>query len=92
MIVSADHGGAGTTHGGADARSRHIPWIAAGPGVRRNFDLARLADLQVRTEDTFATVCAWLGLPADGDLDGRPVMEIASDAPATVGAPALVDH
>src|SRR5262249_29735691 len=27
IILSADHGGAGTSHGAEDARSRHIPWI-----------------------------------------------------------------
>ena len=33
VILSADHGGAGKSHGPNDPRSRHIPWIAAGPGV-----------------------------------------------------------
>lgn len=92
VIVSADHGGAGTTHGGTDARSRHIPWIAAGPGVRHDYDLARIEALQVNTEDTFATVCAWLGLPMGDDLDGRSVVEIASDAPSPAAAPAMTDH
>jgi hypothetical protein len=35
IIVTADHGGAGRTHVPDDPRARHIPWIAAGPGVRR---------------------------------------------------------
>ena len=44
VIVTADHGGAGKSHGADDARSRHIPWIATGPGVRHG-DLTQFADL-----------------------------------------------
>jgi len=39
FLVTSDHGGAGLTHGADDARSRHIPWVVVGPGVRKNFDL-----------------------------------------------------
>lgn len=76
VIVSTDHGGAGKTHGGLDATSHYIPWIAAGPGIRRDFDLTREPALQVRTEDTFATLCAWLGLASDERVDGRAVTAI----------------
>jgi predicted AlkP superfamily pyrophosphatase or phosphodiesterase len=76
IIVSADHGGAGTTHGGLDPRSHFIPWIAAGPGVRHDFDLTRMPALQVRTEDTFATAAAWLGLRIVKPVDGHGVEEI----------------
>src|SRR5688500_6788923 len=41
IIISADHGGAGRSHGADDPRSRHIPWIAAGPGLRKEYDLTR---------------------------------------------------
>lgn len=81
VIVSADHGGAGKTHGGLDARSHFIPWIAAGPGVRHGFDLTREPALQVRTEDTFATACAWLGLSIEKPVDGRAVKEIFNVTP-----------
>ena len=37
VLVTADHGGAGRSHLPDDPRSRHIPWIAAGPGVRRGW-------------------------------------------------------
>jgi len=76
VIVSADHGGAGRSHGPGDPRSRFIPWIVTGPGVRKNVDLALYADLSVRTEDTFATICALLGILPDGPVDGHPVYEI----------------
>src|SRR5450432_871465 len=57
VIISADHGGAGRSHGADDPRSRHIPWIAIGPGVRQNLDLTLYPDRTIRTEDTFATAC-----------------------------------
>jgi len=81
MIVTADHGGAGLTHGADDARSRHIPWIAVGPGVRRNFDLTGIASLEVRTEDTCATACYLLGLPQAPYFDGKPVIAAFEVAP-----------
>jgi predicted AlkP superfamily pyrophosphatase or phosphodiesterase len=73
IIISADHGGAGKTHGADDVRSRNIPWIAVGPDVKQNFDLTTYADLTVRTEDTFATACDWLNIPLPSNLDGKPV-------------------
>ncbi|MBI5168404.1 MAG: alkaline phosphatase family protein [Candidatus Eisenbacteria bacterium] len=76
VIVSADHGGAGKTHGGLDARSRLIPWIAAGPGVKHDFDLALLPATQVRTEDTFATAAAWMGITLEKPVVGRSVDEV----------------
>jgi len=81
MIVTADHGGAGLTHGPDYARSRHIPWIAVGPGVRKNFDLTSSASLEVRTEDTCATACYLLGLPQAPYFDGKPVTAAFEVAP-----------
>lgn len=75
VLVSADHGGAGRSHGAGDPRSRFIPWILAGPGVRRGFDLTTVPSRNVRTEDTFATACALLGLPLPAGLDGSVVTE-----------------
>ncbi|HUJ42704.1 MAG TPA: ectonucleotide pyrophosphatase/phosphodiesterase [Opitutaceae bacterium] len=75
VIVTADHGGAALTHGPDDPRSRHIPWIAAGPGVRPGFDLTRVKGLQVNTEDTCATACWLLGLPPPDYFDGRALTE-----------------
>ena len=75
VIISADHGGAGLSHGPDDARSRHIPWIAIGPGVRRGFDLTRVEKLQVNTEDTCATVCWLLGLALPTYFDGKALRE-----------------
>jgi predicted AlkP superfamily pyrophosphatase or phosphodiesterase len=76
LIVTADHGGQGRQHGPNDDRSRHIPWIAVGPGVRAGYDLTQNAALTVNTEDTFATACFFLGLPVSGDIDGKPIQAI----------------
>jgi arylsulfatase A-like enzyme len=75
VLVTADHGGAGRQHGPDDARSRHIPWILAGPGIRRNYDLT-LTQIDINTEDTFATACWLLGAPLTRhDIDGKPIRE-----------------
>jgi hypothetical protein len=76
IILSADHGGAGRSHGPDDARSRSIPWVAVGPGVRQDFDLTRYPALNVNTEDTFATACFVLGMKPAPSIDGKPVREI----------------
>jgi predicted AlkP superfamily pyrophosphatase or phosphodiesterase len=81
VIVSADHGGAGLTHGPDDPRSRTIPWIVSGPGVRTNFDLSQIGTLDLRTEDTCATACWLLGLALPANFDGTPVREAFEPTP-----------
>jgi predicted AlkP superfamily pyrophosphatase or phosphodiesterase len=76
VIISADHGGAGLSHGPDDARSRHIPWIAVGPGIRTNLDLTIYGNLVIDTEDTFATACYVLGIPIIRAVDGKPITQI----------------
>lgn len=84
IIVTADHGGAGLNHGVGNAklagmddpRSLRIPWIAAGPGVKANYDLTLDARLKIHTEDTFATACEALGIPVPHDITGKPILEI----------------
>ena len=82
IIVTADHGGAGTNHGPNDPRSRHIPWIAVGPGVRANYDLTLNKDLTINTEDTFATACYVLGIPLPANCVGKAVTDILGKADA----------
>jgi predicted AlkP superfamily pyrophosphatase or phosphodiesterase len=76
IILSADHGGQGGVHGPNDPRSRHIPWIVAGPGIRRNHDLTRYKDLVINTEDTFATACTLMKIPLPQYLDGKFIQKI----------------
>ena len=75
VLLSADHGGMGLSHGGEDPRSLHIPWIISGPGIRKNRDLTIDPTLHVRTEDTFVTLCYLLGLPA-GEVEGKPIRQV----------------
>jgi predicted AlkP superfamily pyrophosphatase or phosphodiesterase len=87
IILSADHGGNGRTHGGLDPRSRHIPWIAAGPGVKQNYDLTLNIKLVIYTYDTFATACYVLGIPLPSNLDGKPVLDIFQNRELLQAAP-----
>lgn len=80
IILTADHGGAGRTHGPDDPRSRHIPWIAAGPHVKQG-DLTREIDLVINTEDTCATACYVLGLSQLPYFDGKPVLAAFENPP-----------
>jgi phosphopentomutase len=70
IIVTADHGGHGTTHGSSQLEDMTIPWIMAGPGVQH-----MVLSTDVNTTDTAATVAWVLGLPLQPDWDGRPVLE-----------------
>jgi arylsulfatase A-like enzyme len=97
IIFSADHGGQGRGHGADDARSRHIPWILSGPGIKKNEDLtASQPWLTVNTEDTFATACFLLNIPLDEEIDGKPILvaletpeeELLKDAPPRKEPPA----
>jgi hypothetical protein len=76
IIVTSDHGGAGLMHGPDDARSRHILWIAAGPGIRKGLDLTLYGNLTIDTEDTFSTVAYLLNIPVLRPVDGHPIMQI----------------
>lgn len=75
LLITADHGGAGKSHGPNDPRSRMIPWIVAGPGVRAGFDLTLEDRLTIRTEDTFATLCYVLGLTPPRPIEGHVVQQ-----------------
>jgi len=81
VIVTADHGGAGKTHGAEDPRSRFIPWLVTGPGVKHDFDLTQIWELTVHTEDTAAMALYLLGLPRSDDLDGKPVLPVFENPP-----------
>ena len=67
VIVTADHGGHGWSHGSSDPRDVTIPWIAWGEGVKRGTVLGE----GIRTMDT-AVTALWL-LGVDGLGVGKPV-------------------
>jgi arylsulfatase A-like enzyme len=76
IILTADHGGSGTVHGAGDVRSQLIPWIISGPGVRQNLDLTGYHELEIHTEDTFATACMLLRIPIEGKITGKPILQV----------------
>ena len=76
VLITSDHGGAGRSHGPDDPRSRHIPWIAFGPGISKNIDLTIYDTLNIDTEDTFATACYLLGIHIHKPVDGKPITQI----------------
>jgi predicted AlkP superfamily pyrophosphatase or phosphodiesterase len=76
LIVTADHGGSGKSHGAKVAFSHYIPWIAVGPGVRENHDLTLEPGLTVHVVDVFATALSFLGVAAPADVEGKPVTAI----------------
>lgn len=68
IIITADHGGLGLTHGLSIAANYTIPWIAFGAGVVKGKSLPS----GIRTVDTAATALWLLDLPTNG-IEGRPV-------------------
>jgi predicted AlkP superfamily pyrophosphatase or phosphodiesterase len=69
LIITADHGGHGKTHGGKKPEDMLIPWIAWGKNVRRGFTITG----PVMTCDTAATALWLLGVPVPKAFDGNPV-------------------
>ncbi|NIN35737.1 MAG: sulfatase-like hydrolase/transferase, partial [Gammaproteobacteria bacterium] len=72
LILTADHGGQGTSHGDDSPLDRTIPWLAVGPGVPPGVILAT----NINTYDTAATALYALKLPIPEMWDGQPVLEI----------------
>lgn len=71
ILVTADHGGEGTGHGGATMAEIEIPWIAHGPGVA----VGKTISAPVNTYDTAATIAYALGLEQPQAWIARPVVE-----------------
>lgn len=82
VILTADHGGHGTSHGSADPADMRIPWIVAGPRIPPGLELRA----PVQIEDTAATAAHVLGLVLPPSAVGRPVLEaFAAPSEAAVG-------
>ena len=77
VLVTADHGGVGTKHGGVSADELFIPWIIHGPGVAAGHELKTV----VNTYDTAATLAWVFGLRRPDVWIGRPVLEAFSPTP-----------
>lgn len=71
VIVSADHGGKGFGHFSTHPEDFTIPWIIAGPNVRKGHLIAA----PIATTDTAATVAHLFGLALPAEALGRYVQE-----------------
>jgi arylsulfatase A-like enzyme len=71
-MITADHGGSGSSHGSDSPEDMTIPWLAVGPGVPAGITLQG----KIVVYDTAATALYALGLPIPEEWDGRPVLEI----------------
>jgi predicted AlkP superfamily pyrophosphatase or phosphodiesterase len=71
VMISADHGGVGTRHGGLTKAEIEIPWIISGRGVKRGHTIAT----PVSTVDTAPTIVFALGIEPPSVWVGRPVLD-----------------
>lgn len=74
FIVTADHGGEGTTHILNDPGTRQVPWIVAGPDIPAGGELADTVALA----DTTPTALWLLGLAVPPGLSGRVRTDVKS--------------
>jgi hypothetical protein len=71
LVVTADHGGHGHSHGTPLEVDRRVPWFAWGGAAAH----AQRVGRALSTMDTAATLLAALGLPQTPGMVGRPVTE-----------------
>jgi predicted AlkP superfamily pyrophosphatase or phosphodiesterase len=71
VIMTADHGGKGKSHGEPTMEEIEIPVIVSGPSIKRGHEIAR----PVNTYDTAATVAALFELKAPEAWIGKPIDE-----------------
>jgi arylsulfatase A-like enzyme len=89
VIVTADHGGHGRTHGTEAKEDVTIPWITWGKGVEAGTVLPE----GIRTFDTAATALRLLGVDLPAAHAGRPVFAAfdgMTNAPSFADAAAAV--
>lgn len=81
VIISSDHGGVGTSHGGESMDELIIPWIASGAGLAEGRRITR----PISTTDTAVTAADLLGVSPHPAWTGRAVREAYSDRTAPEG-------
>jgi arylsulfatase A-like enzyme len=82
LLVTADHGGHGRSHGTRLDVDARIPWYAWGAGAQRG-----RVSRTVNTVDTAATALSALGLERPAGMHGRPVDEAISASCGPTGLP-----
>lgn len=73
ILVTSDHGGVGTSHGGSTMEEIIIPWILVGPNVKRGHTIEQ----PINTYDTPATILRLLDADRHIPIQwtGKPVLE-----------------
>jgi predicted AlkP superfamily pyrophosphatase or phosphodiesterase len=71
VLIQADHGGHDRGHGTDSVEDMTIPWLIAGPGIRRGYQLEGPVSLL----DTAPTLAQVLGIKAHADWEGRVIEE-----------------
>ncbi len=71
VLVTSDHGGTGSEHGGDSMDELEIPWILNGPGIKEGHVL----EDPVTIYDTAPTVLFALGIAPPDVWVGRPIYE-----------------
>ena len=71
VVVTADHGGKGKSHGGVTMDEIEIPLIIAGPGVKKGHEIAGF----VNTYDLAPTLARIFQLQPPSVWIGKPVLE-----------------
>ena len=71
VIMTADHGGKGTSHGNATMDEIEIPLIINGPGVAAGHEIKGF----INTYDLAPTIAWIFGLPPPACWIGKPVLE-----------------
>ena len=71
VLITADHGGVGKSHGGHSAAEMTIPWIISGKGIKKNHELSTPID----TFDTAVTVARVLNVKPFDCWTGKAIVE-----------------
>jgi hypothetical protein len=69
ILLTADHGGKGKSHGGLTMDETEIPWIIAGPGIKKDHEITE----PIMQYDSTATMAYVLQLKASPCWRGRVV-------------------
>ncbi len=75
VLLVSDHGGKASSHGGISIDEMFVPWIIAGPGIRRGHRVEQ----PVHNIDVPPTVVTALGLKPDARWIGRLPQEIVDE-------------
>lgn len=72
VLVLSDHGGHERIHGTEEPEDMTIPWIIAGPGIRRGHEIGRAVNLI----DTAPTIARVLGIAPHPEWEGTCIEEV----------------